>query len=179
MNTSTSSLSEMINSSIVVLTKPSVSTFEQFERRGTLQTAMIYLAVAGVVGAVVGFLAGMLPGPPSPIVAAITGFINVFILFFLFTGTTYLVGKNQGGTGTFDEVAYTFSLFWVPLSILSAIPIIGICLSPVVLVAAIFFAYLAIQSSMNLGDTTKAAITLAVSAFVSVFAYVLLNIYIF
>ncbi|HEY0604952.1 MAG TPA: YIP1 family protein [Herpetosiphonaceae bacterium] len=170
MNTSTASLSEMFNSSIAVLTKPSVAPVEMYERRGTLQTALIYVAIAAVVGAVIGLLGG--------IAGAVGSFVSVFITFLLFTGTTYYVGKSQGGTGTFDEVAYTFSLFWVPLSLAStviitilAITIVGLCLVPfvalAVLVAQVYFAYLAVQSSMNLVDRNKVLITLAAAAVVT------------
>lgn len=176
MNTSTASLSQMVSSSIAVLSRPSIATFEQHERRGTLQNALMYLAVAGVVGAVVGFLGGLLPGAPTAIGAAIGGFLNVFIGFLLFTGTTYYVGKSQGGTGTFDEVAFTFSLFWVPLSILAAIPVIGWCLSPIALVVAVYFAYLAIHSSMNLNDSAKVIITLGAAALVTIIGSTVIGI---
>jgi len=178
MNTSTGSLSEMINSSVVVLTKPSVATFERFERRGNLQTALIYVAIAAVVTGLIGLLGGVRGG--------IESFLSVFVNFLLFTGTTYYVGKSQGGTGTFDEVAYTFSLFWVPLSVLStvvtivlAITIVGLCLVPFValaaLIAAVYFAYLAVQSSMNLADTTKVLITLGVAALVTIIGGALIS----
>jgi hypothetical protein len=178
MNTSTSSLPEMINSSIVVLTKPSIATFEQYEKRGTLQTALIYVGVAAVVAALFGLLGGLVDANTGPVRGALGGFISVFVNFLLFTGTTYYVGKSQGGTGTFDEVAYTFSLFWVPLSLLSTvltivliITIVGICLVPLVaiatLVAYVYFAYLAVQSSMNLVDRSKVWITLAAAAIVT------------
>lgn len=170
MNTSTASLSEMFNNSIAVLSKPSVATFEMYERRGTLQTALIYVAIAAVIGALIGLLGG--------VAGAVGGFVSVFVSFLLFTGTTYYVGKSQGGTGTFDEVAYTFSLFWVPLSLAATVittilifTIVGICLVPFValaiLVAEVYFAYLAVQSSMNLADRNKVWITLAAAAVVT------------
>ncbi len=169
MNVSTALLSQMINSSINVLTKPSVATFERYEKRGTLETALIYVGIAALVAFLFGLPAG-LPG-------AIGQFVSVFVNFLLFTGTVYYVGKSQGGTGIFDEVAYTFSLFWVPLSILFAvvmfvllITIVGICLIPFVLlawvIASVYFAYLAVQSSMNLIERSKIWITLAAAAIV-------------
>lgn len=170
MNASTASLSEMVNSSIAVLTRPSISTFEQYERRGTLQTALIYVGITAALAALIGLLGG--------VAGAISAFISVFVQFLLFTGTTYYVGKSQGGTGSFDEVAYTFSLFWVPLSLASTIisiiltiTIIGICLLPFLaiatIVAYVYFAYLAVQSSMNLTDRNKAIITLVAAGLVT------------
>ena len=58
MNTSTGSLSEMINSSIVVLTKPSVSTFEQYEKRGGTRDALMYVGIAAAVAGIVAFVFG-------------------------------------------------------------------------------------------------------------------------
>jgi uncharacterized membrane protein len=168
----------MVSSSISVLTQPSVATFERYEKRGTLQMALIYVGITAVLAALFGLLGG--------VTGAIGGFISVFINFLLFTGTTYYVGKSQGGTGTFDEVAYTFSLFWVPLSLASSllgliltITIVGICLLPVLailtIVAYVYFAYLAVQSSMNLIDRNKAIITLAAAGLVTFLGNLLFN----
>ena len=172
------SLSEMFNSSVNVLTRPSVSTFEMYERRGTLQSALLYVGVAAVVAAVFGLLGG--------IGGAIAGFLGVFISFFLFTGTVFYVGKSQGGAGTFDEVAYTFSLFHVPLSLLSTIgtliltiTLVGICLVPVLLLAVLIFevylGFLAVQSSMNLTDRPKAWLTLGAAAIATFIGNILIN----
>ena len=63
------SVSDMINSSIVVVTKPSVSTFEMYERRGNLTSALIYVglgaivtAILGAIASPVGILGGILSG---------------------------------------------------------------------------------------------------------------------
>ncbi len=162
--TEQSSIPEMINQSIQVITNPSVATFERYERKGTMVQAAIYV---GIIAAITGLL-----GLSSGITGFIGGIINTLIGFFIFTGIVYYVGQQQGGTGTFDEVAYTFSLFWGPLSLIIAlgtlilvITIIGIILVPVWLLAGLiasaYFAYLAVQSSMNLVDRNKILITLA------------------
>ena len=54
-------LSDMFPQSVAVLSKPSVATFEQFERRGGTTEAAIYV----VVGAVIAALAGLLSGHPG------------------------------------------------------------------------------------------------------------------
>lgn len=179
MNASTGSLSEMINSSIVVLTKPSVATFEQYERRGTLQTALIYVGVAAAVAAVVAFLFGIFGGLGIAVSSALSAFIGVFVNFLVFSGVTYYVGRMQGGSGSFDEVAYTFSLFMAPISVivniltvLLTITLVGICLLPFLAIAAVvayvYFGYLAVQSSMNLTDRTKVFITLGAAALATI-----------
>lgn len=76
-------LQQMINSSIAVLTRPSVSTFEEHERND-LGWAMIYSVIAGVINAVIvgisNVLSAVLSGEeasigPSVSVGAIVGTI--------------------------------------------------------------------------------------------------------
>ena len=156
-------LSEMVQHSIKVLTKPSVQSFEEFENRGTLRDALIYVAIGAALIGLFGLAGGLL--------SAIGGVISTVLSFFVFTYVVQFVGKAQGGTGTLDQVAYTFALFVIPLQIVAAIigliltiTLIGILLLPLLgltaIVASAYFAYLAIQSSMNMTDSTKVVITL-------------------
>ncbi len=169
------SVSDMINSSIVVVTKPSVSTFEMFERRGNLTSALIYVGLGAVVTAILGAIAS-----PAGIVGGIlSGLIGTILSFVIFTYAVFFIGKSQGGTGTYDEVAYTFSLFSVPLAVIGAVVgligrvlpllgcLVGLPIALALLVAQIYFGYLAVQSSMNLRDSGKAIITLVVAALLS------------
>jgi hypothetical protein len=168
------SLSEMVNSSIVVLTKPRVSTFEMFERRGNVQSALVYVGIASVIS---GILTAI--GPHGGLMGLLGGLITALIGFLVFTGAVFYIGRSQGGTGTFDEVAYTFSLFWAPIAViggviglLARIPIlgciVGLPLSLALVVAEVYFGFLAVQSSMNLIDRTKAIVTLILAAVVSI-----------
>lgn len=169
------SVSDMINSSIVVVTKPSVSTFEMFERRGNLTSALIYVGLGAIVTAILGAIAS-----PAGIVGGIlSGLIGTILGFVIFTYAVFFIGKSQGGTGTYDEVAYSFSLFSVPLAVIGAVVgligrvlpllgcLVGLPISLALLVAQIYFGYLAVQSSMNLRDSGKAIITLVVAAILS------------
>ncbi len=168
-------VSEMVNSSIVVMTKPSVSTFEMYERRGNLTSALVYVGIAAVIAGVLGALlntAGVVGGLISGLLGALLGFL-------VFTGAVFYIGRAQGGTGTFDEVAYTFALFSAPLTVIGAVIsllgravpllgcIIGLPISLALLVAQVYFGYLAVQSSMNLRDSGKAIITLVAAAVIS------------
>lgn len=175
MNTApsiTDTLTNMFNQSIQVISKPSVATFEQFENKVTLREAVIYVLTAGII---VGLLnwGGGFGGFLSGIIVTIIGFL-------VFTYLVHYVGKSQGGTGTLDNVAYTFALFWVPISVLTAVlnlvlivTLIGILLIPLLMIASlvvdVYFAYLAVQSSMNLRESGKIWITLA-AAFVGTLA---------
>jgi hypothetical protein len=163
-------LSEMVQQSIKVLTKPSVQTFEEFENRGTMRDALIYVGVGALISGLLGLAGGI--GP------AIGSAISNVVGFFVFVYVVHSVGKAQGGTGTIDQVAYTFSLFWIPLQVVIAVvslvlvlTLIGIFLLPLLGIAAIvvsvYFAYMATQSSLNLTDTTKLVITLVVGMIAS------------
>ncbi len=169
MNTSTSSLPEMINSSIVVLTKPSVRTFEQYENRGGLRDALIYVVAAALIAGLVGFVFNLFAGIGAAIVALIGAVLSPVVGFFVFAFAIYYMGKQQGGTGTQDEVFYTTALYTAPLlavvGAISAIPLLGCLLFPVTLalgIYQIYLGYLAARSSMNL-DQTKAIITVIVA----------------
>lgn len=159
----TSSVGEMFGQSVNVITKPSVTTFEQYERHGTIVQAAIYVTIGAAIAGLLGLTGG--------ISGFIGGILTALVGFFLFTGLVYYVGTTQGGSGTYDEVAYTFSLFWAPMAVIGAlgslllfITFIGIILIPVwllvVLFANAYFAYLAVQSSMNMHDSSKIFITL-------------------
>jgi hypothetical protein len=156
-------LGEMVQQSIQVLSKPSPQTFEAFENRGTMRDALIYVAVGAAISGLLSLPAGL--------GAAIGSVIATVASFFVFVYVVHYVGTTQGGTGTLDQVAYTFSLFWIPLQIVAAlvglvliITLVGILLLPLLSIAAIaasaYFAYLASQSSLNLTDTTKIVISL-------------------
>ena len=158
----TDTIMNMVSQSIQVITKPSVATFEQYESKGTLREALIYVGIFAVITGLFGLGSG------------VGGFLRGIITlvgFLVFTYLIYYVGKSQGGTGTFDQVTYTFSLFWAPMAVifgilafLLVITLIGIFLLPllgiVAIVVNIYFAYLAVQSSMNLKESGKIWITL-------------------
>ena len=165
------SINDMVQQSIQVVSKPSVQTFEQFESKGTMKEAAIFVAVGAAISGVLGLFSGGLTGLIGNVVVALVG-------FFAFVYAVHLVGQNQGGTGTLDQVAYSFALFWVPVNVLGTvvalvltITVVGLLLLPAVglLVIAlnVYFAYLAVQSSMNLTESSKIWITLVAAAIIS------------
>ncbi|MFV9503078.1 MAG: YIP1 family protein [Oscillochloridaceae bacterium umkhey_bin13] len=180
---SQSSLTEMVTQSRDVISNPSVPTFERYEHRGTMANAGVYIGIAAVVSAVLGLIGALLPGPPNASIGGVIGsLLTALTQFFVFTGMVYFLGKNMyGGSGTWDEVAYTFSLFIAPLIVLGAViglvvnlfawvPLINILVGFVaaivgilLLLVQIFYGYLAVQSSMNLRNQTQAVIVLVLS----------------
>ncbi len=157
------SIGDMVNQSREVLTKRDTATFETFENKGGLREAMIYMAIAAAITGVFGLGDG--------VGGFVRGILSTLIGFFVFTYLVFFIGKQQGGTGTFDQVGYSFALFYAPLTVIFAaitlilvITVVGILLVPVVgilaIIANVYFAYLAVQSSMNLTDNGKVWVTL-------------------
>lgn len=164
-------IQDMFAQSTAVLAQPSPRTFERFERRGGMTQALIYVVLAALVSAVIAALFAPLHhlGVADQF---FTRLIGIPAQFALFTGLVYLIGRHLfRGTGTYPEVAYSFALFYVPLSILSSVigivPILGWLVGLVVSVAMIYFGFLAVQSSMNLRDRVSAGVTLVLSGVAS------------
>ncbi len=165
------SINEMLNQSIQVLTKPGVETFERFERHGGQREATIYIMIAAAISAVAALVFGLLNGIVAALLGAVFGFVLPVVGFYIFVFLVYFIGKQQGGTGTQDEVFYTMSLFVAPIQAVtgavSAIPLVGCLAAPATFalgIYQIYLGYLGVRSSMNL-DQNKAIITL-VAAFI-------------
>lgn len=171
------SIGEMLNQSMQVLTKPGVETFERFERHGGQREATVYIMVAAAISAAVSLVFGLLNGIVAALLAGVLGFILPIASFYLFVFLVYFIGKQQGGTGTQDEVFYTMALFVAPIQAVSgavsAIPIIGCLAAPLTLalgIYQIYLGYLGVRSSMNL-QQNPAIITMVV-AFIAQFIIV-------
>lgn len=160
-------IQDMFGQSLAVLSQPSPVTFERFERRGGLNQALIFVLVAALVSGVISALFAPLHGL-SMIGQFITPLISIPVSFLVFTAAVYFIGNNLfKGTGTYNEVAYSFALFYVPLSILGTligiIPVLGWLASFLIGLVMIYFGYLAVQSSLNIRDTISAVVTLVLA----------------
>ncbi|MPY66272.1 YIP1 family protein [Deinococcus sp. SDU3-2] len=160
---------DMFAQSAAVLTRPSPRTFELFERRGGVRQAFLYVGLAALASALIAALFAPFHGDVTVLGQFFSRLLLIPLQFGIFTGAVYLLGRRLfGGTGRYEEVAYTFSLFYVPLSLLGTllgiIPILGWLVSLLVTVALVAFGYLAVQSSMNLRDPVHAGVTLLLSA---------------
>lgn len=164
----------MFSQSAAVLTRPSSRTFERFERRGGIPQAFLYVAVAAAVSALIGAAFAPFHGDVTVLGQLVSRLLTVPAQFLVFTAAVYVIGRNFfRGTGTYPEVAYTFALFFVPLSalgsLLGIVPILGWMVTLLISVVMAIFGFLAVQSSMNLRDQGSALITL-VGASVANFA---------
>jgi hypothetical protein len=183
MTTQQGSVGEMVAQSRDIMANPSVPTFERYERHGSLSSAAIYVGIAAVAAGVLSLVASFFPGPPEPGIGGfLGGLLGALVQFFVFTGLVFFLGKNiAGGSGSWDEVAYTFALFTAPLIVLGAllslvvavfawIPLLGgligiaaLLVSLAMLVLQIYYGYLAVQSSMNILDQGRAILVLVLS----------------
>ena len=142
----------MFNSSMAILQRPSVATFEEHEKND-LQGATIYVAIAGLIAGLLGAIGGAIrnTGVGS---ALIGNLIGAIVGFYIYVGIVYLLGRAFGGTGNFGELAYDISLFSAPLTVVSSllalIPVLGGIAALVLLIYNIYLTYLGIQSGMNL-----------------------------
>ena len=164
------SIPEMINQSVTALTKPSIATFEQFEKRGGQREGLVYVGVAAAVSAIVALLFGVFTiGPVGGIIVGLFTGIVPLASYFIFSTVVYLFGSNQGGTGSRDEVFYTLALFIAPIQavngVIGNIPVLNCLAAPATLALGlyqIYLGYLATRSSMNL-DQNKAIIAMVVA----------------
>lgn len=190
-------LAEMMAQSRDVITNPSVATFERYEKHGSIGTAGVYVLAGAVIAGLLAFLTVLLPGvrgnPFSTFIGGVTG---ALVNFVIFTGMVYYLGKSMAnGTGTWEEVAYSFALFVAPLAVVSGaltfvmallggIPVLGGLIGfagaiamIIVVLAQAYFGYLAVQSSMNIADTGKALLVLVLAVIGTVVAQVLLAVF--
>ena len=130
--------------------------------------------IAAAISAVAALVFGLLNGIVAALLNAALGFILAVAGFYIFVFLVYFIGKQQGGTGTQDEVFYTMSLFVAPIQAVTgavgAIPLLGCLAAPATFalgIYQIYLGYLGVRSSMNL-DQNKAIITL-VLAFIAQF----------
>ncbi len=161
-------LQTMFNASIAVLTRPSASTFEEYEQ-DNLQWAIIYVAIGAVITGILGAI-GFAIDPslqeelfgdtqPSLMGSVLGNVIAALIGFFIFLGIVYLLGRAFGGSGKFGELAFDISLYWVPIAILVGLLNV-ISIGPLTLLVLpvslalfgynIYLTYLGIQSGMDL-----------------------------
>jgi Yip1 domain len=75
------------------------------------------------------------------------------VIFAAMVGIVQFIAKAFGGRGTFDQMSYTSAAIWTPftliasvLTLLSAIPYVGLCFSIVSLVALLYVLFLAVTA---------------------------------
>lgn len=183
-----------------VLTQPGEPVFEQ-ERtnpNATLQTALIWMLIAGVVAAIFGWIAGLIGLssaaamisqmglPPEveaqmgPMMSTMMGsaglaaIITVPVFFLIGTFITHLIAKLLGGQGEYSPYAYLASTYQAPItmisSILAIIPFAGGCVSFLLSIYSWVLTYFAVKVNYNLTSGRALAVVLIPLAIVIVLA---------
>lgn len=183
-------LNTMLNSSRVVVTRPTVASFEAHER-DALGWALLYVTLGATITAALGWLAHLIQrpflerqyavlfaelakieaatgqdlafeqlfAPRNPGIPIVSNVLLTLIGFLTYLAIVFLLGRALGGSGRLGELAYNLALFWVPVSVASAIVnafSIGFfsCLTAPVAIFVTFYGlyltYLSVQSGMNL-----------------------------
>jgi hypothetical protein len=182
-----------------VLTQPGEPVFEQEKLNpdGTLQKALIWMVIAGVVAGIFGWLAALIGAsstaamisqmglPPEvqaqmgPMLnmamgsAGLGAIIAVPVFFLIGTFIMHLIAKMLGGQGDYSKFAYLASTYQAPItiasSVLSIIPFLGGCVGALLGIYGIVEAYFAIK--VNYGLSSGRAITAILIPFVLVFLF--------
>lgn len=175
------SLGEMFKQSTAVLTRPSVDTFEQFERHGGQREGLIYVLVAAAIAGVVAFIFNLLSGIGGALMSLLIAMIGPIVGYFVFAFLVHYIGTRQGGTGTQDEVFYSMALFTAPIlafnGVVGSIPVLGCLAMPVTLALSLYqlyLGYVATRSSMNL-DSNKALITVVIAIVVEIIVFLVIG----
>ena len=180
-----------------VLTQPGEPVFEQekLNPNGTLQTALIWMVIAGVVAAVFGLISGAIGAtsaaamisqmglPPEveaqmgPMITAMSGgnvaaIITVPVVFLIGTFILHLLAKMLGGQGEYSTFAYLSSAFQAPLtivsSILAVIPFLGGCVALIIGIYGYVLSFFAVKANYGLTSGRALAVVLIPLVLVSV-----------
>lgn len=168
------------------ITKPNRTSYEEIvnDPSASLGKGILWLAIAGFLGGLISGIFGLIfksnmftqfsqylgdygtvferssGGFLSVISSTFGGMIGGVIGALILTGIVQLVARALGGTGSFDQLFYSYAAFQAPLglatSVLGAIPLIG-CISPILGIYGLVLMVIATQAAHNL-DTGKAAI---------------------
>lgn len=103
------SVSAILTQSVAVLTDPTGAQMEAPEQRGSLLQASLYVGAVAVLAGLLSF--------PLGLSGVLRVFLSVLVGFFVFTGLVYATGQTHKGSFSFNDLAYTFSLFIAPLSL--------------------------------------------------------------
>ena len=157
------------------LTKPNEQTFAEMAAspNAKLTTALLWVFIGSLVNS---FFASLVQGPlmrqmmqqygadgqfqygtGNRVIAVVCGapiaaVIGV-VIFAVVVGIVQFLARAFGGRGTFDQMAYASAAIWTPftlissvLTLLSAIPVVGLCFGLISLVGLLYVLFLAVTA---------------------------------
>ena len=125
--------------------QPSVKTYEDIasDPNASLRRAFLWVFLGTITGAMIGMVVELLTEPVVAVGsytdligtvfsivlgAGVAGLLAVLILM-VSIGVTNWFARQLGGTGTYTELAFAFSAFTAPFSILSDVPCLNFILA--------------------------------------------------
>lgn len=141
-------IQELPSQYVKVLTKPGAQSFAEEQGKAGWGIIWLQLLFVGLIGTIIGLIRVVLGSAfvmstagganatafavlSSVFVggASVFSIIAVIIGFFIIVGIQYLLAKAFGGNGDFTQQAYSYLLFYVPITLVSnvlgLIPILG------------------------------------------------------
>lgn len=155
-----------------------VALFEEVENDQTATTEALIIVAIGAISLGIGAALGtMLMGSPAAAAASlVVGVLNALIGWAVFSGLTFFIGTRLfGAEATWEEVLRTLGYAYTPMVIgfVGIIPIIGWLVVAVAGLWALYLAFVAIRSALDV-DTGKTIATILLSiAAVFIISYVL------
>jgi hypothetical protein len=155
-----------------VLAHPQPRVFYQYAARSSAEDALTYTAVAAFLIA----LGSMLLFGGGSAIGLVMGVINELFKFYLFAGAIHFIGTQRGGRGSFDEVAYTFALFYVPIRVIVAVltwllvllplggqlSLLPLAISLAGILVQAYYAHVAVKGVMGLREGREAWVAVGV-----------------
>ena len=153
----------MINTWINAFIKPK-ETFAKEKANASLSKGFLYYLIAGLISAVILFLAvSFFPaiysvyGAQSSSIFTVIMIRTVLIVFNIITiGMFFAIAKLLGGKGSFTSLFYLASLYAVPIALISWIPYLVV----LAILYAYYLLYLAVKESQELAGGKAVAVTL-------------------
>lgn len=161
---------------------------ERTQPNATLQTALLWMVIAGVIAAIFGLIQGLTSAgsvnamlaqadlPPevaaqlAPLMGSMMGaggfaaIITVPLFFLIGAGIYHLLAKVLGGDGDFGVFTYLLATFQAPITIVSAllgiVPFLGGCLAALLSIYSLVLTYFAIRVNYNLPGGRAIAVLL-------------------
>jgi hypothetical protein len=151
---------------VPALTKPAVTFAKEAKRKVSFGDSIPVVMLAILIGSLLsviaqGMIGTVLASPLQAVIALVVGIIFSTATVLVVNGIMYLIAKAFGGKGNFTQQFYFYSLFGVPVTLLSGalgfIPVLGGYASMILSVYVLWPLTLSIKQAHKL-STMKAVL---------------------
>lgn len=165
-------IGELVSTWIAILTRPSVSTFEQQKEKASSEKTLTTILIAAVVTAILTALfvaasaalvslfasIGGVRAPvvgASPITALVNSLVQTIVGFYLFCYVLQYIAPRFGGTGNLNEQSFLLASLWAPVNILVALLMFIPCLGQLAALALGVYALVLVTFAVQAGQRLK------------------------